>query len=135
MFYHRRWVAVAIGLLVVLGSCGALLFSCHETARNSLRLSFQPSASCLLPKYVKLENMSIAPVHTKGLSIADAHGSYNLPDRWLQSGSAFVIWSNPGNDDTVNLYTSRSVRYWIRDVRLLRDGIQVSGLSMTCSFG
>jgi hypothetical protein len=135
MFYHRRWVAVAIGLLVVLGSCGALLYSCSDLADGSLRLSFQPSVSCLLPEYVKLENTSIAPVHTKGLSIVDAHGSYNLPDRWLQPGSAFVIWSNPGSDDTVNLYTSRSVRYWIPDVRLLRDGIQLSGLSETCSFG
>jgi hypothetical protein len=122
-------------LLVVLGSCGALLFSCHETARNSLRLSFQTRGGCLLPKYIKLENTSLFSVHTKGLSIVDMHGSYNLPDRWLQPGSAFVVWSSSGSDDNVNLFASRSVSHWITDVRLLRDGIQVSGLSMTCSFG
>jgi hypothetical protein len=134
MFHHRRWASVAIGLLVVLGSCGALLSSCRETARNSLSLDFQTTAGCLLPKYIKLENTSITSVHTKGLSIVDVHGSYNLPDRWLPPGSAFVIWSSSGTDDTVNLYASRSTSYWNRDVRLLQDGSMLSGLSETCSF-
>jgi hypothetical protein len=33
------------------------------------------------------------------------------------------------------MFHHRRVRYWIRDVRLLRDGIQLTGMSMTCDLG